>query len=102
MSVPSLMSSRVTLSEASAVHRVSVDTLRRLVRAGRLPAAKEGPRRAYMVDLDDVAHLLSAKRRAYTPDQVRAWAREVAATAPPVSPTLAAEIVAILRGGEPA
>ncbi|WP_221709862.1 helix-turn-helix domain-containing protein [Corynebacterium testudinoris] len=102
MSHSPLITSRVPLSEASTIHRVSVDTLRRHVRTGRLPATKEGPRRAYMVDLDDVAHLLSDKRRAYTPDQVRAWAKEVAATAPPVSPTLAAEIVSILRGGAPA
>ncbi|KJR06064.1 helix-turn-helix domain-containing protein [Gordonia sihwensis] len=89
------------LAEITALGYPSRATLLRRIREGRLPAVDCGNH--YKVTLSDVEELYprtSAAAEALDP-QLKAWAEEVVATAPPLSAADAAAVAALLvrRGG---
>ncbi|MGO1527003.1 MAG: hypothetical protein ACTHXE_13325 [Corynebacterium variabile] len=91
---------KLTLAEAATLHEVSVDLLRAAVKSGDLPSTR-GPRNRYEVTEDDVAGWMGNRRSGVpTPERIKAWAREVAAAAPPVTPELACEVAMILTRGK--
>lgn len=89
---------RHTLPEAAARHAVSVDTLRRAVKDGRLPAER-GVRGRYEVADADVRQLLGVASQAPDTAELMAWAREMAVAMGPVSPATAGEVAAVLMSG---
>ncbi|WP_369744462.1 helix-turn-helix domain-containing protein [Paenarthrobacter sp. AMU7] len=70
----------------------SVDTIRRYIKAGRLPAVRDG--RKLYVTADDLDKALSEDRgQLSNASDLKAWAQRMAAEAPPLKP----EQIRILR-----
>ncbi|MGN0095937.1 MAG: hypothetical protein ACI38U_07735 [Corynebacterium sp.] len=88
------------LTVVSTENKISVATLRRAIQRGDLTATK-GERGRYELTDEAVAEYLAEHRQpsVMAPEQLRAWAREVAAAAPPVTPELAREVTSILTSG---
>lgn len=89
---------KFTLPESAVRHGVSVDTLRRAVKDGRLPAQR-GVRGRYEVTDADVRQLLGVASHAPDTDELMAWAREMGTAMGPVSPAVAGEVAAVLMAG---
>lgn len=91
----------LTLREAAALGYGGYSTLRKRIREGRLSAFRLGNR--LVVRRDDLDALITPVHPAGPPaldPAVAAWAEGVAATAPPLSPTDAAQVASLLvRGG---
>lgn len=90
----------LTLRQASSLFEISTDLLREAAKSGELPSTR-GERNRYEVRAEDVAAWKANRRESGTmsPERIKAWAREVAAAAPPVSPELALEVAMILTRG---
>lgn len=89
----------LSLREASDLGFGGVSTFRKKIAAGELPAVRVGRQyRVLQSDLEVLAEPVSSKTSAI-PDPIREWAREVAASAPPLTASQAAEVARIIRGG---
>lgn len=87
----------VSISEAARLCHCSEKTVRRRVRGGTLPARLVDGR--YQLRLSDLL-ATTVRNDAAAGVDVIAWARRVAAAAPPVSAETAAEVGRILQGAD--
>lgn len=97
--IPLLLDRQISLREAADAGYGSIYTLRRWIKNGSLPAVKIGQKyKVSKTDLESLRHPVDAPR-AEPIDEIKAWAKRVAETAPPLTAEQAADIVAILRSG---
>jgi len=76
----------------------SVSTVRRAVESGELPSVQVKNKR--MIDPQDLEAWLKSRTIGLTFDELKAWAKRMAAVAGPLDDDQASMVVAILRGGD--